>query len=478
MTTRQWIVLAGALCILGVPATSQGLSFQRSTTIENVASVADVFAGQVLTLVDVDHDGRLDLVAVDDFDTVVKIYLGDGGGRLADPVEIDVGVEPTAVVAADLLGRGRTDLVVVSDFDETATILLQEAAPLQFEQHVLENVLFAPSAVAVADFSSPADGLLDLAVAGEDASGEMITVNLFRNRGDGTFVPFPTPSVSSAGFAPNSIVAGDFNGDGHSDLAVAGMSLSGGGRLIQLVDSGDGAFTSRGALSLGATADPRTLVQADFDSDGHLDLATVNADSQVENAFLLLLGQGNGTFRLRQTPSEALVEVFPVSLATADFNLDGYPDVVTIHGLESGIGNLSLLLSSAESGYGGLQRAQARGLELGREQAAVTTGDVNGDGRPDIAVLLFDGSVRILVNLEDEPTPTATAMDTPTLTPTATATRTATPSSTATSTSAATGGGGCNSSGRDGAPLVLPSALLLALLLRRRRTTREERPLP
>src|SRR5262249_46723399 len=114
--------------------------------------------------------------------------------------------------------------------------------------------------------------------------------------------------------------AGDFNGDGVTDLAAGGNMLNG--------QTGTGLQAgARYALPLSSP------VAADFNGDGHLDLVGVTG-----NAIEPWLNHGNGTFPIPTFISGAGVTLS--SQATADFNGDGIPDLVTASGqVELGLGD-------------------------------------------------------------------------------------------------------------------------------------------
>src|SRR5262249_5774757 len=118
-----------------------------------------------------------------------------------------------------------------------------------------------------------------------------------------------------------SLLAADFDGDGHVDLLV-GESLDtglGGGRVVVLRGDGDGGF-SRAVVAPVRTA-PTHLATADFDGDGHLDVAALlDAETHV-----VLVLRGGGACCAAALP-------FPgrpgVALCAADINGDGTPDLL------------------------------------------------------------------------------------------------------------------------------------------------------
>src|SRR5881296_1470724 len=121
-----------------------------------------------------------------------------------------------------------------------------------------------PVSVAVGDFN--ADGVQDLALTNYNCCNpssyhpENNTVAVLLGNGDGTFQPARTFAV---GTNPTSVVAGDFNGDGKLDLAVAN---AGSNTIAVLLGNGDGSFQTAQTFAVGIT--PWSVRMADFNSDG------------------------------------------------------------------------------------------------------------------------------------------------------------------------------------------------------------------
>jgi hypothetical protein len=242
------------------------------------------------------------------------------------------------------------------------------------------NVL--PSAIVAADFNG--DGKPDLATTG---SGGGVAILL--NNGDGTFRAGPTLSLAGAS---NSLVAGDFNGDGKQDIAVAVAAT-----VEVFLGNGSGTFQPPKVFHLSNSSDTiESLVAGDFNHDGRLDLAAaiLLPDAQETSDVIVLLGNGNGTFRQGQVIN---VGTDALGLATADLNGDGKLDLVTTTLLPDGTRDVKVLLGN---GNGTFKAPIA--TTPGGSATAVATGDFNGDGKQDlvltdnrnntVSVLLGDGN--------------------------------------------------------------------------------------
>ena len=133
---------------------------------------------------------------------------------------------------------------------------------------------------------------------------------------------------------------------------------------------------------------PRSLAVGDFNSDGKLDVVTVNDDS---NNLTILIGNGNGSF-MQASGSPVLVGIRPVSVAVADTNLDGKLDLVIANFLSN---EVMVLLGI---GNGGFTQAAGSPISFSGLPIFVVAGDFNLDGKPDLAVANFiAASVTILL---------------------------------------------------------------------------------
>ncbi len=203
-----------------------------------------------------------------------------------------------------------------------------------FSQGVTVTTLAGPLASTPGDFNG--DGHLDIAISNTAVS----SVSILLGVGDGTF---RTPVVySTAGCQPGQAITGDFNRDGHLDL-LASCTLT--ANVMVLPGRGDGTF---GAPIFSKTPFPvvsgfldgfvEPLTTADVNGDGILDLALIiqtvpsvglTSAGAIGQA-VVMLGEGNGTFAAPVTLNIAPTGTEPYAVQLADVNRDGKQDIVGI----------------------------------------------------------------------------------------------------------------------------------------------------
>lgn len=180
-----------------------------------------------------------------------------------------------------------------------------------------------------------------------------------------------------AGSLPTSVVTGDFNSDGHMDFAVAnGLTND----VWLYLGKGDGTFQNPRIVPLSKGLSPVSIAAADLRGNGKLDLIVGEFDSSSVG---VLLGNGDGTFGYESIfalpgPTESIV--------VDDFNHDGRPDVAALIVETEGNPIPQIALLSGD-GTGSL-RTPIISTNWGFVSGAwsIASGDVNGDGLPDLLI--------------------------------------------------------------------------------------------
>jgi len=251
--------------------------------------------------------------------------------------------------------------------------------PLANNISVSNTATTYPNSVAVGDLNG--DGLSDIAVADLGPSGNIyVLLQDVANHGH-----FLAPISLSIGNQVSSAAIADINGDGLSDVIATSYDVTGSSGKVSILiqnNASHGTFLTRVDYSAGAV--PSAVNVADVDGDGKPDL--IIADRGQSHA-------GNsGVSILLQDPVNAGVFLSPVTYATAfgsidvavgDLNGDGKLDLVVANLGGSWTGSVSVLLQDAT--HPGVFNTPTNYPGV-FGPLGVAIGDLNGDGRPDIAV--------------------------------------------------------------------------------------------
>jgi hypothetical protein len=303
----------------------------------------------------------------------------------------------TAVAIADVNGDGNPDILAANTGDNNITVLLGNGDGTvnvpTYGYSIGGFVECCPSGLTapiVADFNG--DGYSDILIADEAYS-----LDFAKGYGDGSFrtaLQYYIPTTDSGYVDPNGIASGDFNGDGFPDIVVGSQGDT---------TVGISVFLSRpdGSLQPGVSyTTPSSngylwfVAVADFNKDGKLDIAATDPSNGFVQIFT---GNGDGTFTLGSTFNTDSGNTGPQNLIAADFNGDGYPDLAVIN-QDASPTNIGILIND---GTGNFQPAVTYPLSSSVWQANIAVGDLNGDGKLDLATPTSSSGVAMLMGNGD-----------------------------------------------------------------------------
>jgi hypothetical protein len=336
-------------------------------------------ASQALAIADLDGDGKSDIVVAAQS---LSVLLNAGNGTFGAAMNHSTvtGNVASAVAVGDMNGDGKPDLVT-ADFSVVAVWLNQGSGT--FATPTLYYSNSNASGVALADLSG--DGKLDVAVS-NPVSGDNLAsdnVGVFLNAGDGKLGAEVRYTV---GWHPRGIVAFDMNGDGRPDLAVPNYGTE---NVSVLVNKGAGVFATHVDYLVGSG--PYAIATGDFNADGKADLAVAN---QGGDSVTVMLNRGGASFDARTDYPTA---VSPASIAFGDIDGDGLLDLVAVNSTDANNSSntVSVLRNSGNGSF-----AVAKNYPTGKRPTSVALGDLNGDGRLDLATAnLTDHGVSVLLNM-------------------------------------------------------------------------------
>jgi hypothetical protein len=375
-----------------------------------------------VSLADLDGDGWLDLSVSHRLKGEVSTFRNIGGGDFEPWSTAAVGRQPVFIEAADLDADGDQDLVVVNRAGDSISILLGDGDG-SFAPAVTMRAGDTPDAAAIADLD--ADGLLDIAVAN---GGSPPLLGIYRGLGEGRFAdPVELPS----GHCGNHPAIGDLDADGTLDVVVANSSSFSTSTYLGRSDGLSGPAIHH------LTADSLASAFLDWDQDGTPELFLAHPHTKTLSRLwggqrpwpghsqeIGVLGQPHDLAVLppvqgeppvlvvslprahalalltalpEEQPRTALIElpgVQPLAIASGDIDGDGLPELVVFDGETSRLG----VLSDA----GGRQYAHQRWSDpLPARVSDLVVHDLGDDGAAEILVSLQEQDRVVVLDGED-----------------------------------------------------------------------------
>ncbi len=319
---------------------------------------------------DVNQDGNLDIAASESSTSSGLVFLSDGSGALAQPVQFSMGSGAQGIILADLDGDGRLDLATADPNDSTVSIRLGvPGGDLFSNSRETFNVGSQPRYLASGDIDNDSD--LDIAVTDSNST----EIKVLRNASSAGSLSFPDIRGFETNNVSDGVASGDIDGDGFDDI-IAG--LNGGERTGVLRGGADGVRAVE-VYSINPIMHPAL---ADFDNDGDLDVA----GSSTSSGLVLNLNYGQNLTHAPRFTISGQNQV--LALATGDFNGDGLPDLVSSQNSQSTV-TIQLNLGSGVFGPPVTTVTVGNGANT---SYGLEVADIDGDGDIDILATEFDSN--------------------------------------------------------------------------------------
>ncbi|MCP3982518.1 MAG: hypothetical protein GY716_24725 [bacterium] len=321
---------------------------------------------------DFDANGTPDLALLErtaDLLDPMNILLGDGAGGFARVARVPVDADPLFVTTDDLNRDGAPDVVTGNTTSDTVSVFLGNGLGGFLVAPTLDAGT-QPESIAVADFDL--DGHSDFAIV--DNAGDALIVS--RGDGRGGFRP---PETLATETRPADVAVGRFNPDDLPDLAVTNSTSA--SLCVYLGAFDDEAsrsghfFLRRCEVQLGGL--PERIGVADLDGDGFDDLV-VTHERSFANSARVLQSDGNGGFAA--PPVELSLDPGSSGVAIGRFDGDDHLDLALS---QSSTDTVDIWLGDGAFGFRSKFEA---GLAVGDAPADIVAGDLDRDGRTDLAV--------------------------------------------------------------------------------------------
>lgn len=379
----------GGLDLLTANEGTNDLTVFLTSPAGEYESTADVTVAGVTSsdsagcVADLDRDGDLDVVAVAEEDDAITIYRqGNAGNFAAWQSIVGDGLmdKPVDVTAADVTGDGLVDIVVVNETGNDLRLFVQGSdGEFEASPRIGSSSLTAkPRSVAVEDVDG--DGFLDLVSA--NAGNDSIVV--FYQQAGGSFSNDQITTLSypdsSSQKGPRSVVVADLDRNGLADIIAASDGLSSVAVWYQDETSGFGPLFE--TISLGG--EPQDLNVFDIDGDGALDITTVTWSlDAIQVFFQKEESSAPDLFDAGTSIVCGVGEIVqPTSIVAADLDRDGHVDLASTNRVNGAIdGDVTVFFQKA---YRVFQNAPNRRLIAPTEPRSILAADIDGDGDPDL----------------------------------------------------------------------------------------------
>jgi hypothetical protein len=304
----------------------------------------------------IDGEPGLDILALNTGSNTISVYTGDGAGEFTARGTLPTGAGAQDVELADLNNDGKLDLVLAVSNEDAVSVQLGNG-DRTFATAQSYPVGNTPTRVSVADMDR--NGLLDL-VSSNNRSGD---VSVLLATAPGVFAAART-FVADA--QPEQLGIGDFNNDGTPDVVTANRGAS--GTVAVITNRGGGVLHAVEDVPAGGA--PNDVGVGDVDGDGTVDLVIAGDNGTV----VIFSGAADG-LHAGQTVN---VGGRLLGVTVADLNGDGLADIAAVDGTNN---RVAVVLSR-----GGGRFSDTALYPTATHPGAVTVGDFNNDGRPDLAV--------------------------------------------------------------------------------------------
>ncbi|MCG9898535.1 MAG: FG-GAP-like repeat-containing protein, partial [Hydrotalea sp.] len=274
---------------------------------------------------DLDGDGKLDVVVLNFASYSVSVFRNTStAGSLSFAVKQDILIgsdhDPEDLSLSDLDGDGKLDLIVVNNESNTVSVFRNTSTLSNISFSSRQNFItdVEPNSVRVGDIDG--DGKLDIVTSNRLPN----SVSVLRNTSTVGNISFATKLDFSTGGQPQFIAIGDFNGDSYLDIATANSQTNNVSILRNNSTTGNISFAPKVDFATGNN--PIGIAIGDLNEDGNQDLVVANLN---QNNFSYLRNTTNSSSISFAAKTDFASNGSPNSISISDLNGDGKPDIIT-----------------------------------------------------------------------------------------------------------------------------------------------------
>ncbi|WP_353483972.1 PKD-like domain-containing protein [Haliscomenobacter sp.] len=284
---------------------------------------------------------------------------------------------PNGIASGDLNGDGKVDLIISNSISSSVNVYrnTSSGSTISFAKRVDLTTLSGLTGVAVDDLDG--DGKLDIAATNLSSN----KISIFRNTTSGSELSFAAKVDSSSGSTTQAIAIGDLDGDGKPEIAVVNSS----GHTVSVLrnTSSVGTLSFAARVTFPTDLQPYSIAIGDVDGDGKFDLVSCNANG----GNISVLRNTNTTIGTLSFAAKVDFAAggFPFWAKLGDMDGDDKLDVVVV---DQGANKVSVLRNTSSSGIPSF--ATKVDFTAGTTPRRVSLADLDGDGKPEMVVSNLD----------------------------------------------------------------------------------------
>ncbi len=337
----------------------------RNVGVARTSLDAGKLARSIAT-VDLDGDSDMDLVVASDLSNNVTIFENNGG-VFSIRETVTLSDRPQAISAWSPSSGSSESVIAVAGFGTPSN----KGTVFKLSGGNTESFKSGdgPIALVVDDFNG--DSIADIVSVASRSSD--LSLTLGRASTSSSASTIGTSRILTGVRNIRAIITGDFNGDGNTDIAAAGLGFTtdANSELKVLLGRGDGTFGA--AIARFGDREIVDLIASDLDGDGNDELLTLSATGQLKTYRLSAL-------TLSQI-AQTTVSVGASSFAVGDFNGDGTTDVAVAN---LGDEIIELLVGNRTGQF--FVKSTVTNVTAPSD---IVVADFDGDGKAEIAVANF-----------------------------------------------------------------------------------------
>lgn len=344
-----------------------------------------------ITLSDFDGDGKSDIATPNDYSlagfasvSVLRNTSSSGIITFAPKQDYVTGAVTYAIASGDIDGDGKPDMISTCVADATISIFRNISSPgnINFASKIDIGTGNAPFGVAIGDIDG--DGKSDIVTLNTTSQ----TISVFRNISSPGSISFAAKIDFSTLLSPEEITLGDFDGDGKTDIAFTNNLSNSISVYRNASTSGNVSLASRIDYPCGSGNEPYGISVGDLDNDSKLDLAVVfnNAAGGGAQLFRNLSVSGTISFAFNYNILTGASSSTCYHAGINDINGDGKLDIaLSVVGASTGMAKVF----QNNSTTGTFSFSSANNFFASFAPYGIMLGDLEGDGRPDLAISEF-----------------------------------------------------------------------------------------